>query len=195
MENLKQLLGETFFKEHVEPKLDPEKKYFFGEGDFIPKGRFDEVNNQVRELKSQVSERDEQLKDLGTKAKGNEELEKQIQELQTANQTKVEEYETKLKQQEYDFAYKTALGGAGAKDEKVLDALIDREKIVFKDGGFSGLNEQIENLKKTHDYVFNQATEPKPAKLGVPIDKGQQESQNQTDPTNQKPWNRHKRFT
>ena len=34
---------------------------FFGEGDFIPKGRFDEVNNQVKDYKTQVTDRDKQL--------------------------------------------------------------------------------------------------------------------------------------
>ena len=59
---LKQLVGEDVYKQHIEPKLGAEKKYFFGEGEFIPKGRFDEVNNQVKDLKTQITERDKQLR-------------------------------------------------------------------------------------------------------------------------------------
>ena len=72
MEKLKKLLGEDLYKQ-VQEKLGTEKKYFFDEGEFIPKGRFDEVNNQNKELKTSLSDRDNQLKDLGEKAKGNEE--------------------------------------------------------------------------------------------------------------------------
>ena len=47
---------------------------FFGEGEFIPKSRFDEVNNQVKDHKNQIAERDKQLEELKKFAKGNEEL-------------------------------------------------------------------------------------------------------------------------
>lgn len=196
MENLKKIVGEDVFKQHIEPKLEAEKKYFFGEGEFIPKGRFDEVNSQVKEYKGQLTERDKQLSTLQEKAKGNEELTKQIEELRTNNQKAIEEYETKLKAQEYDFAYKNVLSSTGARDPKVLDALIDKEKVVYKDGKFVGLNEQIEALKKTHDYVFEQVHQPAPGRIGSHIG-GNQPTSNQTAPapaSEQRPWNRHKRF-
>ena len=89
------------------------------------------------------------------KAKGNDDLTKQIEALQAANQTAAQEYESKLSKQAFDFSYKSNLEKANARDLKLLDALIDKEKVVFKDGNFTGLNEQIEALRKTHDYVFN----------------------------------------
>ncbi|MDD4000723.1 MAG: phage scaffolding protein [Bacilli bacterium] len=156
MEKLKKLVGDDVFKQHIEPKLGAEKKYFFGEGEFIPKGRFDEVNTQVGEYKTQLADRDKQLKDLSDKAKGNEELTKQIEGLRTENQKKVDEYEAKLSKQAYDFAYNTELNSIGAKDVKVLDALIDKEKIVFKDGKFTGLNdkESIKDFRSQVQMVF-----------------------------------------
>lgn len=196
MEDFKKLVGEDIFKTHIEPKLGTDKKYFFGEGDFIPKGRFDEVNNQIKDYKAQLTDRDNQLKTLSEKAKGNEELTKQIEELRTNNQKQVEEYQSKLQAQEYDFAYKSVLNSVGAKDMKVLDALIDKEKVIYKNGQFSGLNEQIEGLRKTHDYVFNQVQNPNPIKIGSPIGGTPPAPNNPvpTDPAQTRPWNRHKRY-
>ncbi len=196
MEKLKKLVGDDVFKQHIEPKLGTEKKYFFGEGEFIPKGRFDEVNTQVGDYKTQLADRDKQLKDLSDKAKGNEELTKQIEGLRTENQKKVDEYEAKLSKQAYDFAYNTELNSVGAKDAKVLDALIDKEKIVFKDGKFTGLAEQVETLKKSHDYVFNPTSNPAPLRIGNPILGNPQPQNNlgQGDVAQARPWNKHKRF-
>lgn len=196
MENFKKLIGEDVFKTHIEPKLGADKKYFFGEGDFIPKGRFDEINEQLKGYKTQIEDRDKQLQSLSEKAKGNEELTKQIEELRTNNQKQVEEFQKKLQAQEYDFSYKSVLNSVGAKDIKILDALIDKEKVVYKDGQFSGLNEQIEALRKTHDYVFNQAPNPTPPRIGSPIGGTPPTpgSPNPIDQTQQRSWNKHKRY-
>lgn len=188
MENLKKLVGEDIYKQHIEPKLGADKKYFFGEGDFIPKGRFDENNTQ---LKSQIKERDDQLKELQKAAAGNEELTKRIAELNALNEKTKSDYEAKLQQKEYDHEFEKALSAATPKDPKVLEALIDKEKLTFKDGKFAGLTEQIEALKKTHDYVFD--TEPKqtPQRTGGPVLRGQQSKQQATQqPQGQQPWNR-----
>lgn len=196
MENLKKIVGEEVFKTHIEPKLTADKKYFFGEGEFIPSGRFNEVNNQVKDYKAQIAERDKQIEELKKSASGNEELTKKLNELTEANKKQKDEYEAKLQKQEFDFAYNTALSGAGAKDPKVLDALIDKSKLIFKDGAFSGLNEQVEALKKTHDWVFAAPGNPTPNRIGTQIIGGNPGSSNQQNVPqgNQKPWNRTNRF-
>ena len=188
MEKLKELIGEDVFKQHIEPKLDSEKKYFFGEGDFIPKGRFDENNTQ---LKTQIKERDNQLKDLKKAAAGNEELTKRINELTALNEKTKSDYEAKLQQKEYDYAFEKALSVAKPKDSKVLEALIDKEKLTFKDGKFVGLTEQIEALKKTHAYVFDTEQKSVHQRIGGPVFRGQQFKQEAPQsPQSQQPWNR-----
>lgn len=164
MEKLKELLGEELFKQ-VEAKLGTEKKYFFGEGDFIPKGRFDEVNNQNKELKKSLEDRDAQLKELGEKTKGDDELTKRIAELTEQNKKTVEEYEAKIAARERDYAIDSELTKVGAKNLKAVKALLDNEKIVVKDGQIVGLNEQLEALKKSDAYLFNE-TQPKPSGKG-----------------------------
>lgn len=191
MEKLIELVGKDVFEQHIKPKLQEGKSYFFGEGDFIPKGRFDEVNNQVKDYKTQVTDRDKQLEDLKKAATGNEALTKQLEALQNLNKTQKDEYEAKLQKQEYDFAYRTELSKFKAKDLDILSAKIDNTKIVYKDGKFSGLNEQIDALKKSHPYIFEDEKQV-PPRVGYQINAGnfQQNGQQQQQPTNVKPWNK-----
>lgn len=198
MENLKKLVGEEVFNTYIAPKLAKDKKYFFGEGEFIPKGRFDEINNQAKDYKSQIAEREKQIEDLRKSVSGNEELTKRLNELTEANKKQREEYEKQLQQKEFDYAYKLALEKAGAKDPKVLDALIDKTKLVYKDGNLSGLQEQVEALKKSHDWVFNiqNPANLTPNRAGFPPNPNPQLSPAPgagQELQNRKPWNRLRR--
>jgi len=188
MENLKKLVGEDVFKEHIEPKLGAEKKYFFGEGDFIPKGRFDENNTS---LKQQIKDRDNQLAELKKAAAGNDELSAKLKELEEANQKQTKEYEEKLFEQEFNFNFEKLLNSANPKDTKVLAALINKDKLVYKDGVFSGFDTQIAEIKKTHDYVFNDIADPnpKPNRTGN-VFRNSTTTQQQNQSTQQNPWNR-----
>ena len=156
---LKQLVGEDVYKQHIEPKLGAEKKYFFGEGEFIPKGRFDEVNNQVKDLKTQITERDKQLEDLKKAAANNDELKKKIDELTDLNKKTREEYEKKIAEKEYEYEFEKSLSAAKPKDVKILKALIDQSKVTYKDGKFYGLSEQIEALK-SRTIMFSRPNNP-----------------------------------
>ena len=124
---------------------------------FIPKSRFDEVNETKKELELQIKERDKQLKELGEKARGNEELEKQIKELQDANKKAVADYEAKIKNIALDNAIKLALKEHKAKYEDLLIGKFDREKLKIKeDGTVEGLEEQIKALKEGYKDLFEQ---------------------------------------
>lgn len=192
MDNLKKLVGEDVFKTHIEPKLGTDKKYFFGEGEFIPKGRFDEINNQSKDYKTQLAERDKQLEELKKSSSGNEELTKKLNELTELNKKQKDEYEGKLAQQEYNFEFNKVISGANAKDPKVLEALIDKTKVVYKDGKLTGLQEQIGEKRKSHEWVFN--TNPTPGNIGNPMHKGGQSNSSNNQTTNpqtgQKSWNK-----
>lgn len=193
-DKLKELLGEEVYNTHVAPKLGAEKKYFFGEGDFIPKGRFDEINNQIKTYKDQLAERDKQLAELQRGAKGNEELTKQIQALQEANKKQAEDFQAQLAKQELDFAIKSAVSQSNAKNPDVLMKMLDFEKISIKDGVLVGYKEQEEAFRQSDAYLFNEITNPNPNRAGNPIVPPihQNQSQNQNSAVPLKPWNKHK---
>ncbi|MCM1259633.1 MAG: phage scaffolding protein [Prevotella sp.] len=154
LENLKQVLGEELYKT-ISSKFEG-KDYFFAEGkDYVPKARFDEVNENNKELRNQIASRDSQLVELQKAAKGNEELTKQIAELQAANTKAKEEHDAKVLQMQKDYTLESVLGKSGAKNANALKGMLDLSKCEFKDGKYTGLDEQIAQIKKDNDWLFN----------------------------------------
>lgn len=154
LENLKKLIGEDIFNQYIAPKIEG-KDYFFAEGkDFIPKSRFDEVNETNKELKNQIASRDSQLVELQKSAKGNEDLTKQIAELQSANTKAKEEYDAKILQLQKNYTLESILAKSGARNQNALKGMLDLTKCTFKDGVYSGLDEQIAQIKKDNDWLF-----------------------------------------
>lgn len=142
-DGLVEKLGEDLVKQINEKAED--FKIDVAEEKFIPKSKFDEVNNQAKDYKEQLVDRDKQLTELQKSAKGNEELTKQIESLQEDNKKKIEEYETKLKEREKEFQIETSVIQSGAKNVKAVKALLDPEKDI---------TEQLDALKKSDAYLF-----------------------------------------
>src|SRR5690606_3264175 len=118
MDKLKELLGEELFSQ-VKEKIG-DVKIMIDDGNFIPKARFDQVNEEKKELKEMLKERDKQLEDIKKKAKDSEDLTAQIKELQDLNQKTVTEYEAKLAKQSFNFALEQALAKDGANPVKAV---------------------------------------------------------------------------
>lgn len=120
---------------------------------FIPKARFDEVNETKKTLETQITERDTQLTELNKKVKGNEELEKTIADLQTANATTKTEYETKLKDITINSAIQAKL--TDTKYADLLTSKFDKTKLsVAADGKVVGIDEQLTTIKETYKDLF-----------------------------------------
>lgn len=124
---------------------------------FIPKEKFNEVNEAKKQLENDIKTRDKQLKELADKVKGNEELEQKIKDLQEANKKAKADYEAKIKNITLDNAIKLALKDSKAKYEDLLMSKFDREKLKIKeDGTIEGLEEQLKTIKETYKDLFEQ---------------------------------------
>lgn len=156
--DLKEILGEELYKQVTEKLGD--KKVMIDDGNFIPKTRFNEVNEAKKELEKQISDRDKQLKDLSSKAQGNEELTKQIEQLQLSNKQTKEDYENKIASIQFDYALDGALTTAKCKNNKALKALLDMDNIKYQEGKLEGLESQIESLQKEASYLFDIESNP-----------------------------------
>lgn len=143
-------------------------KVVAGFGSMIPKSRFDEVNEAKKNLETLISDRDKQLKELGEKAKGNEELTKQIEDLQIANKEAKTTYEKRLKEVQLSTAIKLALAGK-AQDEDIVTGLIDSSKIELNEDGSikGGLDDQLKTLKESKPFLFIPEKETKPNLKGT----------------------------
>lgn len=129
------------------------------------KGNVEQLTTQVSELQTQLGERDKQLKELKTTAKDNETLTAKIAELEEANKKMATDSQAKIEGIQKNHAIENGVREAKAKNMKAVMALLDMEKITYKDGQLSGLSEQLENLKKGEDssFLFGETQPNKPA--------------------------------
>jgi len=130
-------------------------KVIEGYGQMVPKSRLDDKIAEVNDYKKQLADRDTQLKDLETKAAGNDALQAEITRLQQENEQAKTEYEGKLQQKDYDFALTEALRTAKAKNPTAVKALLNVETIKLVNGQLVGLDEQLTALKASDDYLFS----------------------------------------
>lgn len=137
---------------------------------YIPKSRFDEVNNEKKKLETTVTERDEQLETLKNSTGDVEGMKKQIETLQAENKTKDEEHAAEIKQLKVDAAVSAAITAAKGKNEKAVKALLELDDLeLLDDGNVKGLDDQIKKLIEADDtkFLFDTTTTKKPKMKGA----------------------------
>ena len=118
---------------------------------FIPKSRFDEVNNSKKQLEKDLNDRDTQLENLKNTNGDMEALKTTITQLQADNKAATEKYNAELADLKLNNAVDTALLGANAVNVKAVKALLDMDKIKLDGEVLLGINEQLETLKGADD--------------------------------------------
>ena len=138
---------------------------------FIPKTRFDEVNNENKQLKIDVQERDAQLETLKNSTGDADALKVQIASLQAENTAKDEAHAAEIKKLKVNSAVEAALVAAKAKNSVAVRALLkDIETAELgEDNTVKGLAEQIEALQKSDAYVFETADAKKTVVKGAKV--------------------------
>ena len=111
--------------------------------DYIPKSRFDEVNEAKKNAEALVNERDEQIAKLKQFEGATDDLKKQIEQLQAEN-----------KQNKINNAVAMALKDAGAKNIKTILPLLTDLSEIDENGIIKGLDKQIEALKNSDETSF-----------------------------------------
>ena len=131
------------------------------DGDYVTKARFNELNESKKSLAEQITERDKQLKDLKKSVGDNEDLRKQIEDLQKANKEQKDAFDNQTKALRLDTAIKLAIADS-AQDADIVSGLIDKNKLILgEDGKVTGLTEQVEALKKDKAFLLK-GTAPLP---------------------------------
>ena len=122
---------------------------------FIPKSRFNEVNESNKSLKEQIKERDAQLEALKKESGNAEELQSKIAALQEENKQAASEYESKISQLRLEHAVEAALVEAKAKNLKAVKALLELTDAEVDDNGrVKGLDKQLKKLTEAEDTAF-----------------------------------------
>lgn len=126
-------------------------------GSFVTKARFNEVNEENKTLKAQVSERDGQIETLKKSAGDNTELQNQITALQEANKQKDKDHANEIKALKISNAVDVALSTAKAKNNTAVKALLAgflEKAELADDGTVKGLDDEIGKLVKGSDTAF-----------------------------------------
>ena len=125
---------------------------------FVPKNRFDEVNEEKKNLQTAKKKAEDDLEALKKTAGSNEELTKQITELQEAAKQKDAEYAAQIKAMKLSNAIR--LGITDAQDAELVAGLVDQTKVILGDDGkVTGLEEQLKALRESKPFLFK-AKEP-----------------------------------
>ncbi len=126
----------------------------FLDGSYVPKSRFNEVNEEKKTLQTAVTERDKQLEGLKSQKGDVESLQAKIKELQDSNKKAREEMESKMKDLRISDAIKLAINDK-AQDVDIVSALIDKSKLILgEDGKLTGLDDQVNALMKDKAFLF-----------------------------------------
>ena len=146
--NKEDLLKLGLTEEQAEKVLSANTEQLKG---FIPKARFDEVNNAKKQAEKDLSDRDKQLETLKNSTGDIETLKQTIETLQNENKASTDKYNAELAEIKLAGAVDTALLGADALNVRAVKALLDMSKIKMDGDVLLGINEQIESLKKAED--------------------------------------------
>ena len=124
---------------------------------FVPKTRFDEVNNAKKQLEADIKSRDTQLEELKKSTGDNESLKEQIETLQSENKAAQTKYEADLKELQISNAIKLAIVDK-AQDADLVAGLFDKSKLILGDDGkVTGLDEQLKSLQESKAFLFKQS--------------------------------------
>ena len=128
---------------------------------FIPKSRFDEVNDEKKTLESTLKERDTQLETLKESKDDAETLKKTIAEMEEKNKQKDEELANARKESAIDRKLASE-GISGESRLKMAKALLDLDKVEFDGEEIKGLDDQLKALKEDDGAKSIFPTEQKP---------------------------------
>lgn len=153
MDWLKKLLeGSTLTEEQLGAIENGVKENY---KEFLPKHRFDEVNEAKKQLENELHDRNKQLESLKENAAGNDNLKSQIEQIQAENKRQSEEYQAKLRDLTISSAIKLAVASE-VHDPELLTSLVDKSKIEVDENGTikAGLDEQIKSLRDAKGFLF-----------------------------------------
>lgn len=158
---------EEFVAIGIEEKLaekaaEASKKELSG---FVPKDRFDEVNESKKQLETSLKDYETQMETLKAATGDSESLKKQISELQEQNKKKDEEHKQQMNDLRMTNAIKLAISES-AQDSDLVAGLIDKEKLILGDDGkITGLDEQIKSLKESKSFLFKEPPKEEQEKM------------------------------
>jgi len=127
--------------------------------DLVPKEKLAEVEAEKVRLATSLAKRDQQLEELQTSATDIETVKTQLATAISKNETDSRTAAAELATLRKNNALDLALIKAGAKNPTAVKALLDLDKISLDGENLIGFNEQLEPIKTSDDYLFNEGSD------------------------------------
>ena len=128
--------------------------------------RYNKLQEQKKQLEEASKNYEKQLKELSKNNTDNEELKKQLEQLQLSNKELQEKHSKELYERDFNYALDKGLSSVKAKDINDIKMFIDIEKLKYQDGKIEGLEEQIKSLEETKSYLFDTEQQQVPPSTG-----------------------------
>lgn len=135
---------------------------------FVSKEDFNNKNNEVKDLKDQLADRDRQLESL--KKVDPKQLQEEIETLKESNANKQAEFEKKIHTIKVESALDKALLSSGAKNIRAVKALLDIDVENVKldqSGNLENILTLIEGIKTSDPYLFESDGDPQKGFTGA----------------------------
>lgn len=114
--------------------------------------RYNKMKGDKEDLDTQLANANTTITNLKTFESTNEDLKGKI----ATYETEKAKFEKELVDKDFNYAIDKAFGEykVSAAKSKLVKTLLDNEKLKVVDGVVIGLKEQMEGIKKDHDYLF-----------------------------------------
>lgn len=140
------------------------------------KGETDDLKTQIKQLETQLNKKTDEFDSLKESTKDYNELSEKVKQLELEkNQLATDkaqltiDLDNKVAEIQKAHAIEKSVRDAKAKNVKAVTALLDMEKITYKDGELSGITEQLETLKGGEDtsFLFGESKLPTPTGTNI----------------------------
>jgi hypothetical protein len=153
-EKIKTKIGEELYKKVLEKGLKPEDFDIVNDGSWIPKPRFNEVNNKLKATEDKITTYEGQIKDYDKLVSTNKELKGNYDSLKEQHTNDLASKDKEILNVSKRFMVESKLRESGAKHTSLLMKDIDLESISVENDNLLGFDKVIEGLKTNYSDLF-----------------------------------------
>jgi hypothetical protein len=153
-EKIKNKIGEELYNQILAKGLKPEDFDLVNDGSWIPKPRFNEVNNKLKATEDKITTYESQIKDYDKLVSTNKELKGNYDSLKEQHTNDLAAKDKEILNVSKRFMIEKKLGEAGAKHTSLLMKDIDLETITVENDNLLGFDSVIEGLKTNYGDMF-----------------------------------------
>lgn len=119
---------------------------------YVTKEEYDVLQGQVKVHEDKAKELSKTVKELQKDVDASEALKLKLDDLEG----KLSDKDKEIEKVKFDYKLEAKMKEVGAKNIKAIKALIDMEQVKLEEGELTGFDTQIEALKESDGYLFEE---------------------------------------